>query len=108
MRRLAEAIRLPAAERDAFFAAGQGPDVEPFQPAPSPVIAPNDTPTTPGASLIFPHSSNNLPDEPNRLVGREREMAEISELLRRPEVQVLTITGPGGTRKTRLVMKPCK
>jgi hypothetical protein len=43
---------------------------------------------------------NNLPTQPTPLVGREKELSEISGLLRRPEVRLLT--GPGGTGKTRL------
>ena len=45
---------------------------------------------------------NNLPAQPTPLVGRERELDEVLVLLRSPEVRLLTLTGPGGTGKTRL------
>jgi predicted ATPase/class 3 adenylate cyclase len=48
---------------------------------------------------------NNLPRQPTPLVGREKELFEIAGFLRRPEVRLLTLTGPGGTGKTRLSLQ---
>jgi predicted ATPase len=48
---------------------------------------------------------NNLPVQPTPLVGREREVAEVGGLLRDGGVRLLTLTGPGGTGKTRLALQ---
>jgi predicted ATPase/class 3 adenylate cyclase len=45
---------------------------------------------------------NNLPAQPTPLVGRERDLGKVCDLLRGEGVRLLTLTGPGGIGKTRL------
>jgi predicted ATPase/DNA-binding SARP family transcriptional activator len=45
-----------------------------------------------------------LPAPPNAMIGRSGELAEITALLVRPEVRLVTLVGPGGVGKTRLAV----
>jgi len=47
----------------------------------------------------------NLPVPASEFVGRANELADVTELLGREEVRLLTFTGPGGTGKTRLALQ---
>lgn len=47
----------------------------------------------------------NIPERTQQLVGREKGVREILSLLRREEVHLLTLTGPGGTGKTSLALQ---
>ena len=47
----------------------------------------------------------NLPVPPTPFLGRERELDELSRLLMDGNVRLLTLTGPGGTGKTRLAVQ---
>jgi predicted ATPase/class 3 adenylate cyclase len=47
----------------------------------------------------------NLPVPATPFVGRERELAEVLDLLGSGELRLLTLAGPGGTGKTRLALQ---
>ena len=47
----------------------------------------------------------NLPIPATPFLGREREIDQIATLLRRPDVRLVTLTGPGGGGKTRLALQ---
>ena len=44
----------------------------------------------------------NIPVQRTGFVGREKEVAAAKEMLLRPDVRLVTVTGPGGIGKTRL------
>lgn len=47
----------------------------------------------------------NLPVPATVFLGRERELVEVAALLERDSIRLLTLSGPGGTGKTRLALQ---
>lgn len=60
-------------------------------------------------SPLVPHTppkpTHNLPPSPTRFIGREKELAEITERLHDPSCRLLTLVGQGGIGKTRLALQ---
>ncbi|HEU0132752.1 MAG TPA: DUF4062 domain-containing protein [Mycobacteriales bacterium] len=62
----------------------------------------HDRPDDPDPVRIRPAA---LPVAPTPLVGRERDVERIEALLARPDVRVVTISGPGGIGKSRVALE---
>jgi len=88
VRRLADALDLPAEEHARFLA------------TPPPRRRPRGLE---GVDTLVARPDA-LPLPPTALVGREREAAEVDALLRRDDLRALTLVGPGGVGKTRLAL----
>jgi len=103
---LAGALEVYEAELDAFMRAARGemasqrlsPPALPQPPVPLPVPAPEL-----GSAPV-----NNWPVQLTPLVGRENELASLGRLLADPLCRLLTLTGPGGIGKTRLVIQAAR
>lgn len=89
VRVLADALELSEDERASLLAA-----------VPKRGEAGDDVPTARSELL--------LPMPPTPLVGRERNLEEVSSFLRRREVRLLTLTGTGGVGKTRLALQAAR
>ena len=61
---------------------------------------------SPTARVAFLEST--LPVPPTSLVGREQDLEEVTGLLCRPEIRLLTLTGVGGVGKTRLAIEAAR
>jgi predicted ATPase len=50
-------------------------------------------------------SNTNLPRPASSFIGRDREVQDIVELIRERDARLVTLTGPGGSGKTRLAIE---
>ncbi|MDP9355998.1 MAG: tetratricopeptide repeat protein [Chloroflexota bacterium] len=62
-------------------------------------------PSVPLAPVAPARRFDNLPASPTPLIGRERELETVQDLLLAPDVRLVTVTGPGGIGKTRLALE---
>ena len=67
-------------------------------------IAEIDAPSAFPPLKAFEARPNNLPVQTTTLIGREREVAEVTQLLLN-DARLLTLSGPGGIGKTRLAVE---
>jgi predicted ATPase/DNA-binding CsgD family transcriptional regulator len=59
-----------------------------------------------GTAASDPRAAARRPPAPlTEIIGREREIIAVRELITRPSVRLVTVTGPGGVGKTRLAIE---
>jgi predicted ATPase/class 3 adenylate cyclase len=64
-----------------------------------------DVPATFAALNSLDTRPHNLPRQPTPFLGREQQVGDVVDLLRREDVHLVTLIGPGGTGKTRLALQ---
>lgn len=97
---MANCLDILPAERATFVRVARGElSVDRLAPLSQPIAA----------STVLPASTATrrsiLPVLPTPLIGRQHEVAELSQLLRDPPCRLLTLVGPGGIGKTRLALE---
>src|SRR5262245_36396550 len=94
--RLADILGVPTDQREMFLESARGlRSVDQLSLALEPARSPTQ------AEVSKP-ALHNLPMQLTSFIGREREMDEVRHLL--SHTRLLTLTGPGGTGKTRLAL----
>jgi predicted ATPase/class 3 adenylate cyclase len=64
-----------------------------------------DLPSDFPALKVLDAHLNNLPTQLTPFIGREHEITSVSDLIRNPDIRMVTLTGAGGTGKTRLSLQ---
>jgi len=96
--RLADSLGVPAGQREIFLETARG-----LRPVDQLLLAHQATLPTSVPVRTRGSFSHNLPAQLTSFIGREREMAEVKQLL--SNTRLLTLTGPGGTGKTRFALQ---
>ena len=96
---LAPCLQVPPEERPTFVQVARGVDRVERLGAPLAGLA------VVRSKLDPPAPASNLPIPPKPLIGREPELAALTELLRDPQCRLLTLIGPGGIGKTHLAIE---
>ena len=63
------------------------------------------TPTEQPAAVIKKHPLTNVPIPRNLLIDRVHELSSVCDLLQRDDIALITLTGAGGTGKSRLAIQ---
>jgi predicted ATPase/DNA-binding CsgD family transcriptional regulator len=102
LRAIAAVLAGQAPQEDPSQATAHEPGAAPLRIPEAPQVGQHRAlPTLPPLLTLGMHP-NNLPVQPTPFIGRQPEVAAVAALLNREQVRLLTLTGPGGTGKTRL------
>lgn len=106
--KVADALRLSEEQTNALLAAAGQPSIAMLRvqarDAEAGLLRPWNIAALTTYSARAPRWGN-LPVSLTPLIGRSEERATLRALLRRPEVRVITLLGPGGVGKTRLALQ---
>lgn len=108
---LADCLAIPAEEREQFVAFARQSELAVQGVAPPHIAPASLLPLPPARPLPFlPHESDSppavsLPAPLTNLLGRDADIEAVGALLLRPSVRLVSLTGPGGTGKTRLAIE---
>ena len=96
---MANCLDIPTSEHSTFVRVARGElSVERLSPVSKLMASPNISPASTASKI-------SLPVLPTPLIGRQREIDELTQLLRDPQCRLLTLVGPGGIGKTRLTIE---
>lgn len=90
---LADALTVPTEERERFLKSARGElPIDKLSLAAEPLHS-------------FLEQQHNLPIPLTPLIDREKELAQIAQLLGNPDCQLITLVGPGGVGKSRIALQ---
>ena len=96
--RLAEVFEIPENEREKFLRFARG----------EMALAPTGSPQDIAWGRTHTTARSNLPAPVTRLIGREKEIADLHERLSKTDARLITLIGPPGIGKTRLSIETAR